>query len=128
MNYIRFITHDIDMDTGHEQGLLAAAYDVLREKGVTKYEEELIQGHIDWLKKHLPIPDKFSRTRNAYHKNTHGLSWLKPTAVEALNHLRAIAVILEEHGKPVTMLTTDKPGYIVYEDEWQLVAEPFNRE
>lgn len=24
-------------------------------------------------------------------------------------------------------IRTDKPGYIVYEDEWQLVAEPFRK-
>ena len=126
--YIRFITHDLHPDTGRETGLLSAAYRLMRSDRVHEYEEKAIHEHIVWLEEHLPEPDRFTRTRNAYHKNTHGLSWLKPTAQDALKHLRALAAILEEHGIPVTMVTTDKPGYLVYEDEWQIVAEPFGNE
>lgn len=123
--FIRYITHKMDSDTGHESGILVVAYDLIRRKSVTDYEEALIKEHLAWLEKHLPRPDKFSRTRNAYHKNTHGLSWLKSSATEALEHLRAVVIILEEHGIPVTVVTSDKPGYVVYEDDWQVVAEPF---
>jgi hypothetical protein len=35
--------------------------------------------------------------------------------------------ILERAGICVKKIKTDKPGYIVYEDEWQLVAEPFRK-
>lgn len=125
--FIRYITHEVDPDTGHERGILAVSYDLIHQELVSDYEEALINEHLVWLKKHLPIPDKFSRTRNAYHKNTHGLSWLKSSATEALAHLRALVIILEEHGIPVTMVTSDKPGYVVYEDNWQVVAEPFNQ-
>jgi pyruvate-formate lyase-activating enzyme len=33
--------------------------------------------------------------------------------------------ILERNGIYVQKVITDRPGYVVYEDEWQLVAEPF---
>jgi len=33
--------------------------------------------------------------------------------------------ILEQHNVYVRVLKTDRPGYIVYEDEHQVVAEPF---
>jgi hypothetical protein len=33
--------------------------------------------------------------------------------------------ILEQHSVCVRVLKTDRPGYIVYEDEHQVVAEPF---
>jgi hypothetical protein len=62
---------------------------------------EPIQTHLDWLKDNLPIPEKSSRTSNDFHKSPHGLSWLKPTAHDALQHLRALAAILEDYGIPV---------------------------
>jgi hypothetical protein len=33
--------------------------------------------------------------------------------------------ILEEHGIPAEVIETERPGYVVYEDEFQLIAEPF---
>jgi hypothetical protein len=32
--------------------------------------------------------------------------------------------ILERNGIYVKKIKTDKPGYVIYEDGWQLVAEP----
>ena len=32
--------------------------------------------------------------------------------------------ILREHGITVTKITTDNPGYVAYEDEYQVVAIP----
>jgi hypothetical protein len=36
--------------------------------------------------------------------------------------------MLENHGVSVQMLKTERVGYVVYEDEYQIVAEPFARE
>ena len=33
--------------------------------------------------------------------------------------------VLEENGVIVRVIKTQRPGYIVYEDEYQVVAEPF---
>ena len=34
---------------------------------------------------------------------------------------------MERHGIYVKKIVTDKPGYLVYEDEWQVVAEPYRK-
>lgn len=39
--------------------------------------------------------------------------------------MREIAAILEAHGVITEMIRTERPGYIVYQDEYQIVAEPF---
>ena len=80
-----------------------------------------------WLDANLPKPSRFNRStsKGAYRRETAGLSWLKDTAHEAIAHMRTIAKSLSATGQPVTMLTTDRPGYVVYEDELQIVAEPF---
>jgi hypothetical protein len=38
-----------------------------------------------------------------------------------------MAAILERNGIYVKKIKTEKPGYVIYEDEWQLVAEPFHK-
>ena len=44
-------------------------------------------------------------------------------------HLRIweMVHILERNGIYVKRIRTDKPGYVIYEDQWQLVAEPFRK-
>jgi hypothetical protein len=39
--------------------------------------------------------------------------------------MRALIVILEENGYRVSQITTKRPGYVVFEDDHQVVAEPF---
>jgi hypothetical protein len=41
---------------------------------------------------------------------------------------RELARILEAHDIAVEMITRSRPGYVVYEDEFQAVAEPFRSE
>jgi hypothetical protein len=78
-----------------------------------------------WLNEHLPRPERVSRTRNAYHKNKIALSWFKDSAAAPLQLARRLAEILESCGVVVEMITTERPGFVVYEDEYQVVAEPF---
>jgi hypothetical protein len=40
--------------------------------------------------------------------------------------MHRMRVILEKYGHPVTMLTKTRVGYVVCEDELQVVAEPFS--
>ena len=37
-----------------------------------------------------------------------------------------MVAILENHGLSVRMSKADKVGYVVYEDDYQIVAEPFS--
>ncbi len=39
--------------------------------------------------------------------------------------MERLAEILREHGYTVSRITEHRVGYIVYEDEHQVVAEPF---
>ena len=40
--------------------------------------------------------------------------------------MRELAAMLDQHSLAVRVLTTSKPGYVVYEDEYQVLAEPFS--
>jgi len=40
--------------------------------------------------------------------------------------MRTVASILDAHGIEVEVLHTVRPGYVVYEDQYQVAAEPFS--
>jgi hypothetical protein len=82
---------------------------------------------LDWFKANLTIPDKFTNSNPPYYrKKRKAISWFKDTATEHIGKIRQIITILENHNIHAQMIQTDKPGYIVYEDGHQIVAEPFS--
>lgn len=40
--------------------------------------------------------------------------------------MHELAILLEAHGIIVNVIRTERPGYIVYEDPYQITAEPFS--
>ncbi|KMW57619.1 hypothetical protein AIOL_002584 [Candidatus Rhodobacter oscarellae] len=125
--YLRFVYGELIEGVGFRAGFLDAAY-CLRNDDLT---EQTTYAELDrlvvWYKANLPIPEVFSRTssKGAYHRNTKGLSWFKASAQEHIARAYEVMAILAEHDIAVDVLKSDRVGYIVYEDEWQVVAEPF---
>ncbi len=54
------------------------------------------------------------------------ISWFKHSATDHIDKMRQYAQILEAHDIYVNQMTTDRPGNIVYEDQFQIAAIPFN--
>lgn len=125
---LRFVIQNRDERTGQRTGLMTVAYHLLRSGNLSHAEEEGLRGPMQWLETNLPIPARFARKRNVSHKETHGISWLRSSAVDAVRYMHAVADIARRHDYPVEVVQTERPGYIVYEDEWQIVAEPFHGE
>jgi hypothetical protein len=50
---------------------------------------------------------------------------LRPTPANTLPALGRWSRSLNANGLYLKKIRTDKPGYVIYEDDWQLVAEPF---
>lgn len=42
-----------------------------------------------------------------------------------LAHAHDLTALLMENGYPITILRTERIGYVIYEDAHQVVAEPF---
>lgn len=125
--YLRFIGRKIDLRSGNPQGIFTIAYGLLDSDELMSYEFEIIKELLVWFSKNLRVPDRFSRKRNSSHKNEKGLSWIKSESSEAVSKLMELKALLEMRGILIDVQKTHKPGYIVYEDEHQVVAEPFNR-
>jgi hypothetical protein len=128
--FLRFVLVTSHPDTGVEEGIFRAAYELRDGSSTSEVDRRLLEALLSWFKVHLAIPARFntSKSKGFYRKKTAGVSWLKPTALEQIAKMREIADILDRNGIKVSQVTTLRPGYIVFEDDHQVVAEPFRGE
>jgi hypothetical protein len=124
--YLRFIVGDIDEDSKRELGVFHAVGD-LRERGeLSVHEEEHHDILREWFNENLEKPTRFTASKPPfYRRKKKAISWFKDSAHEHIARVRSLVAILQSHGVHVRMLKTDRVGYVVYEDEYQIVAEPF---
>lgn len=125
MKYLRFIVSEKHPESGVPMGPFGAFYE-LRENGkLTSDEEKNCKRLGGWFAKNLKKPDKFTTSKKP-HAPTRAICWIKMDAHEHISKLREITIILEHHEVRTKIIMTDKPGYITYEDAYQVVAEPFS--
>jgi hypothetical protein len=124
--FLRFVTGEVHGESHQELGVFQAAYR-LRDKGMLSDEEEAILQEIrDWFNKNLDKPTRFTTAKSPYYrKRQNGISWFKDSAREHIGRIREMVALLKRHDVPVKMMKAKRPGYIVYEDEFQIVAVPF---
>jgi hypothetical protein len=124
--FVRFVVAEIDDDSQHALGIFQAI-DKLRRRGILTYQEEQQEKAIGkWFDKNLAKPTRFTTSKPPHHnKQRKAISWFKDSAHEHILQIRLLVAILERHGVSVRMLTTYRVGYVAYEDEHQIVAEPF---
>jgi hypothetical protein len=80
-----------------------------------------------WFNGNLGKPDRFSNA-NRHHPAHISLSWFKDTAKEHIRNVHFIMEILEKYHLVIDIVTSKNPGYIVYEDEYQISAIPFKKD
>ena len=78
----------------------------------------------EWFVANLPIPTRFSLSPKP-HRKPQALSWFKDGATIYIDRMREYQRALEAYDVSVEMLRTKRPGYIVYQDDYQVVAYPF---
>jgi len=122
--YIRFVISEKDSDSHKRKGLFMALDDLLHGSELFDYEEKQAKALFQWFSNNLKKPDSFT-TSKSHHPKNKAISWFKPTATEHIRKMREIIAILEAHDINVDIIKTDNPGYVVYEDEFQITAEPF---
>jgi hypothetical protein len=123
--FVRFVIPAVDGDSGRRQGLFQKAYALRRSHDLPpKFHEELDQA-LMWLDSRVKIPDRFTRGKR---KGEPGLaiSWFKDSAGDHIRQMRVVCRILNERGIATEMITSNRPGYVVFEDECQVAAVPFS--
>jgi hypothetical protein len=76
----------------------------------------------DWFNKYLESPFHYLPRIRRYDR---AVCWFRSTANEHLAQAWQLATILERNGLLIWTIKSLRTGYIYYEDEAQVFAEPF---
>ena len=68
---------------------------------------------------------KVYRNKNNVRKNNITTAGFKDSARDIMAKVWEVVHVPEMHGIHVEVIRSEKPGYIIYEDEYQVVVEPF---
>ncbi len=124
MDYLRFVITRLDHESQRRQGLFQALSDLEHADALSPDEQALYDNIYAWFRHHLRKPRNLSRSSKPHARNV-ALSWFKVTAHEHIRRMHGLASILQSHGVDVDIIRSQRPGYIVYEDDHQVAAEPF---
>jgi hypothetical protein len=120
------VTTELHDESHKELGIFHAARN-LHDRGSLSRAEELLLVEIrDWFNDNLEKPKRFSSAKPPYcGKRQNGIARFKDSVHQHIAKMREMAFLLEHHDVPVRMMKTARPGYVVYEDGFQIVAVPF---
>jgi hypothetical protein len=126
MSFVRFVLSTTHPESGVEAGVFRLAYEPRDDPHVPEADREALAHVLEWFDRNLPRPDRFNRStsKGFYRRRTHGIAWLRDTATESISRMHQVKDILARHGHQVTMIHATR-GYVVYEDDLQVTAEPF---
>jgi hypothetical protein len=123
--YVRFVGDRIDQSSGRREGIFHLAGTLRDSDLLTGVDSERLAALRTWFDQNLKEPTRFARARR-HHPKSVAISWFKAGAREHINRIREVQSILESYGFSVEMIKTGRPGYVVYEDDDQVTAYPFN--
>ena len=118
------MVHDRDAVSGQRIGFFKSAYALRRDGLISENDSASLDELLDWFDANLDAPDRFSKSRRA-HADEKALSWFKPCARLHIAKSRELLALLRTYEIHSDMLTSSKPGVVVYEDDIQIAAIPF---
>jgi hypothetical protein len=125
--FIRFTTVGAHSHPAVGDGVFGCAYAFRGDPRIGQVDRAEIAELIKWFEKNLSTPDRFNRrtSKGSYRGLDTGISWFRSEASDCVSKMRQLVTILERNDVDVKMFRTDRPGYVIYEDAHQIVAEPF---
>ena len=123
--FIRFISVEADARSQVAAGIFGAAYRLwYGTPPLPDYEIECLREVMNWFDIYLPKPDRFWRSTR-YPQQRWGICWFRSSATEHIRKAWEMASILERNDMLIRMIKSERVGYVVYEDEYQVVAVPY---
>jgi hypothetical protein len=124
--FLRFVTSEVHEESHEALGVVQAAFRLRNNGALSEQEEAAFEEIREWFSRNLKRPARFTSAKPPfYRKRQDGISWFKDSAQEHISKIREMAALLERHDVAVRMIKSTRPGYIVYEDDFQIVAAPF---
>ena len=121
--FIRFVSGDIDVRSHTQAGLFCAAYKLVYERYLPEYELDRLLDLLGWFNLYLSSPFA-SRLRKSW-RSSRAICWFKSSAHEHLEKAREMIFLLEDNDVYIRTIKSEKIGYRLYEDEVQVLAQPF---
>lgn len=122
---VRFVSSIPDPENSHAPaGLFMVAGWVRDREEAAAADLARLQLLRDWFNDNLDRPRRFNRSRRA-NRREKAISWFRDSAVAHIRQAREMAAIVGASGYEIREIRTRRPGYVVYEDVFQVVAEPF---
>ena len=123
--FVRFVIKSIDQRSGRRQGLFQAARKLRLTGSLSDADYDHLEDIRAWFNQNLEKPTRLALSPRPHAKDQ-AISWFKDTATRHIAKMREFQEILERQGLVVEMIKTDRPGYVLYEDEFQVAAYPFS--
>jgi hypothetical protein len=121
--YVRFVCYQLVESQRQRLGLFQALDDARNCDFAPSWALSQLGEIYDWFGQNLTVPSQFSRG-GWKGRGQPGLSWFKPAAKEHIRRMHQLKLALEACGVHVDVLTTRDPGQVIWQDQYQLVAEP----
>lgn len=128
--YLRFTSADA-VDLGLRggkavhRGIFGPAYAVRRDKTHPLYLRTAIREELLWFEDKLPVPTRgHFQVRSKGWWYYQGICWFKSDAREMIRRAFGLRDLLAECDIFISQLRTDRPGQILYKDDYQIIAKP----
>ena len=121
--FIRFSTGQVHRRSHVPAGLFCAASELLRADDLPDYEFDVLCELRRWFNTYLDSPFDHLPHDQCYDR---AICWFKATADAYLERAWDLVTILERNDIFVWTIRSHKTGYVHYEDEAQVFAEPFH--
>ncbi len=124
--YIRFVINEFCHESNQRLGLFLAVRYMKDDNKFLDYELEQAESIMEWFNNHLESPLDYLNAQKL-RKADIFISWFKISAKKHISKVREFVVLLESKGIVVEKIRTERPGKIVYSDEYQVFAKPFEK-
>ena len=125
--YIRFITQYENDYEEVETGVFQAANYLRKSDLIDCYDKHRLEQVWGWFNNYLDAPNRFNHSKNKNAPNI-SLSWFKDTSTKHIARMYEMVGILEQYGMPVKKVRRRRPGYVVYEDDYQVSCIPHRQD
>ena len=128
--YVRFFGHATARLglRGHpavRTGIFGTAYPLSRNEGAPDWLRAEVRRELDGFETYLPVPSRsvfWVKSQRRWRRQ--GLCWFRPDAGTMISHAFNLRALIEDYGIPVDVVKSERPGSVLYRDDYQVVARP----
>ena len=124
--YIRFVINEHHPESNQKTGIFHAVRYMRDDGELTEEEFNIADELMGWFSDNMKSPIEYLNKQKSKKSEVY-ISWFKDSAREHIKKARELSEVIKNKNVSIEFLRTRKPGKIVYEEEEQIFAKPFER-